>query len=140
MSTSVSYAPLWRRLAACLYDVFPVLALWMATGAIAIGVSGGAMDVRHPPLAYRLALLGVTLAYFVLSWVFGGQTLGARAWRVRVAAADGNPPRLPAALLRGAVALVSIAALGLGFVWALIDARHRTWHDLAAGTALVRCL
>jgi uncharacterized RDD family membrane protein YckC len=33
---------------------------------------------------------------------------------------------------------VSLAAAGLGFLWSLVDAERRTWHDLASGTVLVR--
>jgi len=28
--------------------------------------------------------------------------------------------------------------LGVGFVWCLFDRRKRGWHDLAAGSVLVR--
>ena len=34
--------------------------------------------------------------------------------------------------------LVSLAALGFGFCWALIDREKRSWHDMAAGTLMVR--
>ena len=138
MSSTPEYAPLWRRLAAGLYDFFPVLALWMVTGAIALAATQGAMDVRHPPLLYRLALLLVTAAYYVLSWARGGQTLGARAWRVRVQREDGAALSLAAAALRFAVSLLSLLLLGLGFLWALFDARRRTWHDMATSSLLVR--
>ena len=40
--------------------------------------------------------------------------------------------------LRYAVATLSLAAGGLGFLWSLIDRERRTWHDLASGTVLVR--
>jgi uncharacterized RDD family membrane protein YckC len=40
--------------------------------------------------------------------------------------------------LRFAVALLSLAPAGLGFWWALFDAQGRSWHDIAAGTLVVR--
>ena len=65
MSDSIP-APLWRRLAACLYDLLPLLALWFATDALAMLLSGGRLSEPHPPLQYRLplqlALLCVTAA------------------------------------------------------------------------------
>jgi uncharacterized RDD family membrane protein YckC len=141
MSETVS-APLWRRLAACVYDLLPLLALWFATDALAMLLSGGRLAEPHPPwqqrLPLQLALLAVTAAYFTLSWTRGGQTLGARAWRLRVARADGMRITPVNALVRFAIGWLSLLALGLGFLWALIDARGRTWHDIASGTRLVR--
>jgi uncharacterized RDD family membrane protein YckC len=129
---------LWLRIAAALYDLFPLIGLWMATAAAALALTHGTLDVRHPPLAYRLALLGVTGAYFVVSWARGGQTIGMRAWRLRVGAAEGGPLPWPRALLRFVVALVSLAAFALGFLWCLLDRDRRAWHDLAARSRLER--
>jgi len=74
----------------------------------------------------------------VISWSRGGQTIGMRAWRLRVVGADDAPLRWPRALLRFVVGLISLAALGIGFLWGLFDSQKRTWHDIAAGTLLVR--
>ena len=40
--------------------------------------------------------------------------------------------------LRMVVGLVGLSLLGLGYLWALWDKDGRTWHDMAAGTAVVR--
>ena len=138
MSDTAEFAPLWRRLAASLYDFFPILALWMVTGAVALGVTHGEMDVRHPPMAYRAALFAVTAAYFVFSWTYGGQTLGGRAWSIRVQARDGKTLSLGMAALRFVLASVSWLVLGLGFLWVLIDAQGRAWHDLAVRSQVIR--
>jgi len=139
---SSSPASLWLRLAAAIYDLFPLLALWMLTAGLVLLAAHGNIDVAHPPLAYRLglrlALLAVTAAYFVISWSRGGQTIGMRAWRLRVVDSNGRALSWPRALLRFAVAVVSLCALGLGFFWCLIDRDRRGWHDLAAGSAFVR--
>ena len=135
-------ASLWLRLAAAIYDLFPLIGLWMLTAALALLVAQGAVDPAHPPLAWRLALrvglLVVTGAYFAISWARGGQTIGMRAWRLRVVDANGNALSWPRCLLRFLVACVSLGAIGLGFLWCLIDARKRAWHDIAAGSVLVR--
>jgi uncharacterized RDD family membrane protein YckC len=138
MSDPAEFAPLWRRLAASLYDFFPVLALWMLTGAIALGITHGEMDARHPPMAYRIALFVVTAGYFVLSWTYGGQTLGGRAWNLRVRGRDGAPLSFGKSVLRFLVACASWLALGLGFLWILFEPQRRAWHDLAAGSQVVR--
>ncbi|MGN6521378.1 MAG: RDD family protein [Dokdonella sp.] len=139
---SATPAPLWLRLAAALYDLFPLIGLWMLTVALAMLVVHGDVDVAHPSSlsrnALRVALLAVTAGYFVLSWVRGGQTIGMRAWRLRVVSADGAPLRWPRALLRFALALVSLLAFGLGFFWCLFERERRGWHDLGSRSAVVR--
>jgi uncharacterized RDD family membrane protein YckC len=142
--TAMSSTPasLRLRLAAAIYDLFPLLALWMLTAGLVLLASHGSVDVAHPPLTYRLglrlALLAVTAAYFVVSWTRGGQTIGMRAWRLRVVDARGTALPWPRALLRFAIAIVSLCALGLGFVWCLVDRQKRAWHDQAAGSVVVR--
>lgn len=131
-------APLWRRLAAGAYDVLPLAALWMAAGAIALPF-GREGFIAPGTLWFQLLLLAVTVAYYAASWKRGGQTIGMRAWRVRVRSADpAQPLGWGRALLRFAVALASLGALGIGVLWALIDARGRMWHDVVAKTVVVR--
>ena len=135
-------ASLWLRVAAGIYDLFPLAALWMLTAGIALLIVRGDVDLAHPSLAWRLGLRGllfvVTAAYFVISWARGGQTIGMRAWRLRVVDADGTALGWLRAILRFAVACVSLLALGVGFFWCLFDRRKRGWHDLAARSVLVR--
>ncbi|RYD15617.1 MAG: RDD family protein [Lysobacteraceae bacterium] len=135
-------APLHLRLFALAYDLFPLAALWMATAGLVLLAAHGDVDVAHPPAGYRLflqfALLAVSAVYFVLSWTRGGQTIGMRAWRIRIVAAEGGALPWPRALLRFGVALPSLTAFGLGFLWCLVDRDRRAWHDLAARSACVR--
>jgi uncharacterized RDD family membrane protein YckC len=139
--SSAIAAPLWRRLAALGYDLMPLLALWMLTAGLVLLAFHGEVDVAHQPPLYHFslqaALLAVTAGYFVLSWTRGGQTIGMRAWRIRLVDADGRSPDARRALLRFAVALPALAIAGAGFLWCLVDRDRRAWHDLAAGTRLV---
>jgi len=133
-------ASLALRLLAALYDALPMLALWFVATMLALALTGGALDVQRLPdkLLVQALLLAVTGAYFIISWRRGGQTIGMRAWRLRVVSADGKPLDARQALVRFGVSLISLAAVGLGFFWALFDAQNRTWHDIAAGTLMVR--
>jgi len=135
-------APLWLRLAAAVYDLFPLIALWMLTSGLALLIVNGGVDLAHPTTAWliglRFALVLVTGIYFIISWVRGGQTIGMRAWRLRIVGEDGAALPWPRAVLRFAVACVSLGAFGLGFVWCLFDARKRGWHDIAVRSVLVR--
>ena len=135
-------AHLGWRLAAAVYDLFPLAALWMLTAGLFLLASHDDVDAAHPPLAYRfalqLALLAVSMGYFAVSWCRGGQTIGMRAWRLRVVDENGAAVSWHQALLRFAVAIVSLGALGLGFLWCLVDRDRRSWHDLVAGTRVER--
>ena len=133
-------ASLALRLLAALYDALPMLALWFVATLMALALTGGALDVQRLPhkVLEQALLLAVTGAYFVISWRRGGQTIGMRAWRLRIVRADGRPLDMRQTLVRFSVSVISLAAAGLGFWWALIDAQNRTWHDIAAGTVMVR--
>jgi len=133
-------ASLALRLLAALYDAFPVMALWFVATMLALALTGGTLDVQRLPhkLLVQALLIAVTGLYFVISWRRGGQTIGMRAWRLRVVRSDGRPLDTRQALVRFGISLLSLAAVGLGFFWALIDAQNRTWHDIAAETLVVR--
>ena len=138
-SISATPAPLRLRLAAAAYDLLPLIGLWFVAAVLALAVTGGALDTHT--LAGKILVQGFALAlsaaYFVVSWSRGGQTIGMRAWRLRVVDAKGNRVPWPRAILRFFVALVSLAALGAGFWWALADTQGRTWHDRAARTRVL---
>lgn len=127
-----THASLWLRLAAAVYDLFPLIALWMLSAGLFLLAAHGRVDVAHPPFAYRFALrttlLAISAGYFVISWSRGGQTIGMRAWRLRVVGSDGNALPWPRALLRF---LIALATLGLGFAWCLVDRDKRGLHDIA---------
>jgi uncharacterized RDD family membrane protein YckC len=129
----------WRLLAA-VYDALPVLALWMLASALVLLVRGNRPFEPFSAGQWLLWLACWAIAglYAVLSWHRGGQTLGMRPWRLRVVDAGGGRPALGALWLRFAVATLSLAAGGLGFLWSLVDRDRRTWHDIAAGTRLLR--
>lgn len=129
----------WRVLA-LVYDAFPVLALWVATSGLFLLLRGGRPVEPGSLIAWLelVALWAVAGAYAVVSWRRGGQTIGMRPWRLAVVAGDGSRADTRRLALRYAVATVSLAAGGLGFLWCLLDRERRAWHDIAAGTLLVR--
>ena len=144
-------AHLGWRLAAIGYDLMPLVGIWMLVGVLAmvgLQLSTGSIDlvstdaVSHHHWIYwdalRLALLAATAAYFIISWHRGGQTIGMRAWRLRVTDAAGGAPGWRALWLRYLVGAIGLLAGGLGFWWAWIDRDRLAWHDRASGTRMRR--
>jgi uncharacterized RDD family membrane protein YckC len=133
-------AALGWRLLAIVYDVLPLLGIWFAIAAIYLLLRGGEPVTPNTAAAWlELALMLLAgFGYFGLSWRRGGQTLGMRAWRVRVIGTDGRAPTWSMLSLRYVVAGVSLAAFGAGFLWSVFDPERRTWHDIASATILVR--
>lgn len=136
----------WRLLA-LLYDLWPVLALWMlVTVPFMLGYTFlGRHDLRAniPPFSTLswmlwLACWLATGLYATVSWRRGGQTLGMRPWRLRLVAADGTVPAWGALWRRFAVGTLSLLLGGLGFWWAWLDRDRLTWHDRASATRLLR--
>lgn len=124
-----------RRLAAVVYDGIVVIAVLFIAAVPVVLLHGGAVEGS---LLFDLYLLGVAFAFYGGFWTHGGQTIGMRAWGVRVLRADGGPVRWPEAALRFTAAILSWLVLGAGFWWSLIDHEHRAWHDRISGTRLVR--
>ena len=135
----------WRALA-LFYDLWPALALWFLTAVPFMLVDAAIHgDVRHniEPFSLMQWLLWLTCwavagLYTTISWRRGGQTLGMRPWRLRLAAADGTPPGWGALWLRYLVGTASLRLAGRGFFWAWSDRDGLPWHERASNTRLVR--
>jgi uncharacterized RDD family membrane protein YckC len=116
-----------------LYDSLLLVAVWMLAAALVVIPTGDQVNPGH--LAFQLYLLVVAWAYFAICWR-GGQTLGMKAWRLRLVAPEGKIT-WSATAIRFLMTLISLLSFGLGFWWSLFHPRRTTWHDLASGTALV---
>jgi uncharacterized RDD family membrane protein YckC len=100
-------APIWRRLAASIYDGLLLLALWMVAALIDTWVRDALGELAHSRLGFQMLLFAIGLGFFGYSWTHGGQTLGMRVWRLRVRRGDGAALRWPIAGLRYAVMLLT---------------------------------
>ena len=123
----------WRRLAAGAIDAGYVLApgaLFAASAAMLLG-----LPVFDRAFLHRcLPAAGLTLSVFAVLFILLCGHLGKGTpghWRrgLCIREFDGRPAS-PAALRRRAWAeLISLGALGMGFLWMLVDADHLAWHD-----------
>ena len=141
-------APLWRRLAAMLYDSFLVIAIWILVAFLVLSAFGieqarsieGEAVVLDPLYRWTLfsAMLLSAFAFFSVFWMKSGQTLGMQAWKIRVQNADGSALALRQCLIRCVAAPVSLGLLGIGYFWMFFDAERRTVPDLLSGSEVVR--
>jgi uncharacterized RDD family membrane protein YckC len=86
---------------------------------------------------FELLLLAASFLFFAWFWTHGGQTLGMRAWKIRVERLDGGPLRWRDAAARFASAATLLFPPGLGLLWALVDSDRRCWHDRLSCTRVV---
>lgn len=134
---AIDDAGLARRLAAAFYDTLLTAAVLLVAGLAALSFTGGqAVPAGNP--WFMLYLGACVFGFFGWFWTHGGQTLGLRAWRLRVVRADGAPLRWRDAALRFLAAVPSLGLFGIGLLWVLVDRERRAWHDRASGTRVVR--
>ncbi len=130
-------AGLLRRLAALLYDSLVVAALWLTAAVPFVWIANGAPQGAFVRLAFQLYLLAIAFGFFGWFWVHGGQTLGMRAWRLKVVDNAGQTVTWARATKRFLAAIPSLLCAGIGLLWVMHDRDRRAWHDRLSGTWVV---
>jgi uncharacterized RDD family membrane protein YckC len=134
---------LLRRLGAILYDSMLVTAVVFTAFALLylpLAVGFGLVDINDTgqyKYLFFIYMLMVAVGFHIWFWTHGGQTLGMRTWSMKLFSEDGGKVSLRQALVRYAVAVISLLVFGLGFLWSLFEKEKRSWHDMASGTRLV---
>ncbi|WP_404340999.1 RDD family protein [Pseudoalteromonas mariniglutinosa] len=149
MSGEFPRAGFWRRFASLIYDSLVVISFSMLTailyfaiiqGIIAVGILPDTDDpaalIQDSTLLYSIRsvlLVTVNVAFFAYFWTKSGQTIGMRAWRLKVQTLDGTLISWPQAIIRSLT-----ACLGLGNLLVLVDFKNkRALQDYLAKTAVV---
>jgi uncharacterized RDD family membrane protein YckC len=78
------------------------------------------------------------LAYHVAMWTWKGTTVGGIVCSLKLVRVDGHPVNFAVALVRSLASVFSAVALFLGFFWAGWTRERQSWHDMIAGTVMVR--
>lgn len=149
--TSFPRAGFIRRFASWIYDLLLAIAVYMVAGAMgflifAVFAYFGLVDMnghQHLIDAQRSSLLYSTLIYswnigwvsyfFIFFWAKSGQTLGMKAWRLRVQNQDGT-------LISKATGIRRLlpTLLGLGNLWLLVDWKSKlSLQDKLTNTEVV---
>jgi len=128
---------LFRRLLAICYDCLLLAGLLFVATALLLPFTGGTA-IHSGNYLYLLYLILCCYGYFGWQWTHGGQTLGMRAWKVRLYGPDFGKVDWPVASKRFVLAMLSWLLCGAGFIWALFDKDSLALHDRYSGSALFR--
>ena len=115
------------------YEALLLFAVAFFAAWIFYFTSGGA-DTTHPGAArleLQVFILFAFAAYFLWSWLRGGQTLAMKAWKIRLV--DVTPLKAIARFLLACL----LVPTGASIVWALFDRDRQFLHDRIAGTRLI---
>ncbi|HSW15424.1 MAG TPA: RDD family protein [Solimonas sp.] len=166
MTATTLPAPLWRRLIAAVYDGLLLLGIVFTIALLDFVVLNKLLGLpTRGWLGPMLFLAG--LSFFGWFWTHGGQTLGMRAWRLRVRRLDGLPLRWPVAAVRYAAmmavwlalpialallyvprfsqahphaelfSILTISLLVCALLFSRLDARRRAPQDWISGSEVV---
>jgi uncharacterized RDD family membrane protein YckC len=133
---NVPHAGLLRRAAAMAYDSMLLIALFVIPTSIVMTLRGGE-PIPPGSILFQALLIISTGVFFVGFWTTGGQTLGMRAWRIRVVNQDGRTITFRQSLIRFITAIPSVSLFGIGIFWLLLDPQKKTWPDRVAGTRVI---
>jgi uncharacterized RDD family membrane protein YckC len=132
----IHLAPLGYRLMATVVDGCLILGGFFAA---AMMLASG----LHQPLAPRgaeiFAVFGLVLAGFLYNTLFfalGVSTPGMRYAGIALSTFDDEVPSRERLRRRLGAMVLSLAPVGLGFVWSVFDEDHLSWHDRISQTYL----
>ena len=125
-------ASLLKQFAAMIYDGFLIFAVLFLAAALALPFNKG--EAIESPL-FSFYLLLTVFTFYAWFWHKSGQTLGMRAWKIRIVSEFGGNPSWGICYLRLMFALLSLLCFGLGYFWRLF--KPYTWHDRLSQTSIV---
>ncbi len=140
---------LTRRLAALVYDLFLLAAIVMAYALIVItplrlvfyGMpTTDGNFVAFPAILQVVLMLGLILVlagYYLLCWRKQGQSMGMKAWRLRLQQSNGDLASLRQCWIRAVLAPLSLGLFGIGYLWCLMSASKDCLHDRFSHTEVV---
>jgi uncharacterized RDD family membrane protein YckC len=131
-------APLFARMFSAIVDLMVICLLSAPAIALVQLTDLKWQDVRVMTFAGSTLLL-VGFLYLMITTAFTGRTAGMRLFSLRVVdARTGMIPTGGQSAGRAALYILSLAAAGLGLMYAFLDSAHHTIHDRFTRTAVIR--
>jgi len=103
-------------------DIFEAISDWLILPQFILG---------------NILLIIIVVGYFVIFWVWRGQTPGKMLMNIRVIRPDSSDITFPVAFLRYLGYIISTVPLFFGFIWIAFDKQKQGFHDKIAGTFVV---
>ncbi len=126
-----------RRLASLAYESLLLASLLAVAWFLPQLLLAMAWGLQTPAWASWLSLFILPGVYFSHAWQRRGQTLAMQTWKLKlVDARSGGSISLGQAWLRYALAWLSLATCGAGFLWALVDRDRQFLHDRLGNTRI----
>lgn len=144
---ALHYAPLWRRVLACVVDAAIVAAMVVPAALVLIWL----MEALHADLGMKvkharyLAGIGTVACWVIGDWLYHARmgsgdwqaTVGKRLLGVRVLDADGGSASFAQVSARHFAKFLSTFMLGVGFLMAAFSSRRQAMHDIVSNTVVV---
>ncbi|MDR8524912.1 MULTISPECIES: RDD family protein [Shewanella] len=139
-----------KRFGAIVYDLMLAVAVYMVAGAIGFGIftgltASGIIDMagfehvsdllNGTPLykgIYQFWIVMCVGLFYISFWSYGGQTLGMRAWRLKIQHPNGQNLSMITAAARLVWSL-----LGIGNLWILINGNKLALQDMMTRSEVV---
>jgi uncharacterized RDD family membrane protein YckC len=135
---ALEYAGFWLRLGSTLIDaVILLFLLFMLDRAFTFFI-GNVFASTASIVAVSLIAWLITVAYFVVFWVWRGQTPGKMIFGIKIIRTDSSPVHRSCAVSRYFGYIICVLTAFIGFVWIAFDERKQGLHDKIAGTYVVK--
>ena len=118
-------AGFWTRIAATALDFVLVF-----VGLQILGLIDGHGGFRR--------FVFLWMVYHVVLWGWKGTTVGGIIMKLKLVSVRGEHPSWGTVVIRSLSSLFSFIALGLGFLWVGWNAERQSWHDMVAGTVIIK--
>lgn len=133
MSPHHQPAGILRRIGAFGYDCLLLLAILFGGTALLLPFTGGEA-IQAGNLYYSIYILIISFLFFGWFWIHGGQTLGMRAWKIRVEQLDGRDISWGQAVHRFILMYITF---GLSLLWCFTNNERQAFHDRLSGTRTI---
>lgn len=123
-----------RRVLASALDGL-IVVFGSALFAATVYFGAGPMALDRTTIVLLAGAVGIFALLYKLLWCLGGgDSPGMLKAGLRLVDFDGRTPTRSQRISRAASAILSLAAAGLGLLWALADEERLTWHDQISKT------
>jgi uncharacterized RDD family membrane protein YckC len=131
----------FRRLIAFLIDLLIIhlitYLIYLSSNAF-IGDLFGDDSASSLSFAYKVLSACFPALYFIFFYGNTGQSPGKAVLHLKVLRDSGERAGYGVAFLRCIGYFISLAVLGIGFIWIIFDSRKQGWHDKLAKTVVVK--